>query len=303
MCGRNDLCWCGSGKKWKKCHYPKAADEPSEKSSKNRFDPAQHNILLKTTEQIKGIKKACQVTASILDELCLAAKAGVTTEELDQLSMKLHRQHGAKPAPLHYGSPPFPKSICTSLNEVICHGIPDEEPLKEGDILNIDVSAIVDGYYGDCSRMVCIGNVSDEKQLVVDCAYDALMAAIAQLAPGKPISCVGDAISDCADRRGCSVVYQFVGHGVGVLFHEGPQVFHNRNHSQIPLMPGMTFTIEPMINAGKPKAVIDKTNQWVARTVDGRPSAQWEHTLLITDSGYEILTPWVREPSTKPKNS
>lgn len=250
----------------------------------------QFGILLKTPEQIEGIRKACRLTADILDAACAHAKEGVTTEELDLLVRKLHKDAGAIPAPLGYGDPPYTKSICTSLNEVICHGIPDKRPFQKGDIVNIDVSTILNGYYGDCSRMVTIGKISEDKQRVVDVAYECLMRSIAILKPGLPICEIGQAIEDYATAHGCSVVDIFVGHGVGVALHEPPQVPHHYNDISIPLAPGMTFTIEPMINAGVRTAVIDKEDGWTARTADGKPSAQWEHTLLITETGHEILT-------------
>jgi methionyl aminopeptidase len=198
---------------------------------------------------------------------------------------------GAVAAPLHYGMPPFPRETCISLNEVICHGIPsDEVVIKEGDILNIDVTTIVGGYYGDCSAMVTVGNISEEKKRVVDVSLTCLERAIKILKPGLPIFEIGNVIEDYAISKNCSVVNQFVGHGVGVNFHEPPQIPFNYNRINIPLAPGMTFTIEPMINAGQREAIIDENNHWEARTIDGKPSAQWEHTVLITSSGYEILT-------------
>lgn len=296
MIGRNDPCWCGSLKKWKKCHYPleknQNLDTPSQSLAEHYYNDFQ--IILKTPEQIQGIRAASHLAAHILDTLCAHAKAGVTTQELNELANKLHQEAGAIPAPLGYGSPPFPKSICTSLNEVICHGIPNDIPLHEGDILNIDVTCILNGYYGDCSRMVEIGEVSPEKHLVVDVAYESLMRACAILKPGALISDIGNTIEPYAVSRGCSVVNQFVAHGVGVDFHEGPQIPHYKNSFHIPLVAGMTFTIEPMINAGVRTAVIDRKDQWTARTKDGRASGQWEHTVLITPEGYEILTPWKR---------
>lgn len=293
MIGRNDFCWCGSGKKWKKCHYPDAGESKTAFSPK-KDDLARFGIILKNKEQIAGIRHAGALAASILEQLCHQAKAGVTTLELDQLAAKLHEEAGAIAAPLNYGHPPFPKNICTSINEVICHGIPEKRTLQEGDIVNIDVTCIYKGYYGDCSKMVVIGKTSDERQLVVDVAYECLMRSIAALKPGNPVSVIGEAIESYATSKGCSVVNQFVGHGVGVEFHEGPQIPHYRSKLNIPLTPGMTFTIEPMINAGVREAVIDPIDQWTARTKDGKASAQWEHTLLITEEGYEILTPWKR---------
>jgi methionyl aminopeptidase len=253
-----------------------------------------HKIILKTQKEIEGIRAACVLTAEILDATCAMAKAGVTTRELNDYAHQLHVEAGVIPAPLNYGEPPFPASICTSVNEVICHGIPDDTPLADGDIINIDVSIIKDGYFGDCSRMVPIGAVSNEKQLVMDVAYESLMRSISILKPGLKLNSIGSEITAYAHANGCSGVEQFVGHGVGLKFHENPQVLHCRNYDTTPLAPGMTFTIEPMINAGTKSATMDPSNGWVARTSDGRASAQWEHTVVITDDGYEILTPWKR---------
>jgi len=287
MISRNDPCWCGSGKKWKKCHYPQ---KENTKMTLAQSYLKQWDIVLKNPDQITGIRKACELAAFILDQTCKMAKAGVTTNELDAYAQKLHTEAGAIPAPLGYGSPPYPKSICTSLNDEICHGIPNDIPLKEGDFLNIDVSCILDGYFGDCSAMVTIGKIDEEKQHVMDVSRECLHRSIAILKPGILLCKIGETISNYAENQGCSVVDQFVGHGVGLAFHEAPQVPHHRNDMKIPLAPGMTFTIEPMINAGVHQAVIDKDNHWTAYTKDGKPSAQWEHTILITDSGHEILT-------------
>jgi len=292
MIGRNDPCWCGSGLKWKKCHHPTKAPIPKDFDKVKRDYYKKYDIIIKTEEQIEGIRRSCKLAAHILEETCKKAAPGVTTQELNDFAYQMHLDAGATPAPLHYGTPPFPKSICTSLNEVICHGIPNETPLKEGDILNIDVTCILKGYYGDCSKMVTIGSVAPDRQLVCDVSYECLMRSIAILKPGQLVSKIGAVIEDYAHAHKCSVVHQFVGHGVGVEFHEGPQIQHCRNHFNIALLPGMIFTIEPMINAGVRDAVIDPIDRWTARTKDGRPSAQWEHTILITEAGHEILTPW-----------
>ena len=286
---RNDPCWCGSGQKWKKCHFPKLSNQ-SEGNKLHLEYLKKYRIILKTKEQIDGIRNACKVSAWILDQLCSFVRPGITTQQLDDLSMQLHKEKTAIPAPLGYGFPPFPKSICVSLNEVICHGIPGPTILKEGDILNIDVSSIVNGYYGDCSAMVIVGKTTEEKKLVVETAYECLMESIKVCKPGASLSEIGNTITKIAKSRRCSVVYQFIGHGVGLKFHEEPEVRHHANSVHIPLAEGMIFTIEPMINAGLPEAIIDPTDKWTARTIDNRPSAQWEHTILITDSGHEILT-------------
>ena len=218
------------------------------------------------------------------------AKAGVTTNQLNHFADQLHRKAGAIPAPLGYGEPPFSKSICTSLNEVICHGIPNDIPLVEGDIINIDVTCILNGYYGDCSAMVEIGEVSLEKHHVIEVSKECLNRAIKILKPGVLVNEIGQVIEDYARAEGCSVVNQFVGHGVGVDFHEPPQIPHHYNNIGIPLVEGMTFTIEPMINAGIRNGIIDSQDHWTVRTADNKPSAQWEHTVLISATGHEILT-------------
>jgi len=284
MIERNEPCWCGSNKKYKKCHYPQLPDQELPKAYLKNYA-----ILIKNQKQIEGIRRSCKLAAKILDKLCKAAKAGMTTLELDNLAVELHKKANAIAAPLNYGSPPFPKSICTSLNDVICHGIPDETILKDGDILNIDVTCILDGYYGDTSRMVMIGEVSDEKKTVIEISYRSMMESIKILKPGIKIFEIANVIEKIASEKNCSVVNQFVGHGVGIAFHEPPQIPHSYNNSQIPVVPGMIFTIEPMINAGVREAVIDKDN-WTARTIDAQPSAQFEHTILITHTGHEILT-------------
>jgi methionyl aminopeptidase len=293
MIERNDPCYCGSGKKWKKCCYPKVP-EMTQTSELAAHYWKTYKIILKTPEQLVHIRRACQITRDILNELCRSAKAGVTTLELDILSRKLHAEAGAVPAPLNYGNPPYPMSICTSLNDVICHGIPDKRPLQEGDILNIDASAkiLVDGnwYFGDCSAMVTVGRTPPDRQLVTDVSEECLKRAIEVCKPGEPLLSIGKAIEDYASEKGCSVVNQFVGHGIGIHFHEPPEIFHHYNKSQIPMAPGMTFTIEPMINAGVREGELDPTDGWTVRTKDRKPSAQWEHTILITENGHEILT-------------
>jgi methionyl aminopeptidase len=287
MTGRNDPCWCGSGKKWKKCHYPKP--NPTEQDFSKDY-LKRHGIIIKTEEQIEGIRHACRVTRRILDELCGAAKEGVTTRALDQLARRLCSEAKATPASLNYGKPPFPAAICTSLNEVVCHGIPNDEPLRNGDICNIDFASYVNGYCGDCSAMVMIGQVSEESRRVVEVSRVCLDRAIALLKPGLALGAIGAPIEEYAHANGCSVVTQFVGHGVGLRMHEPPQVFHYATDDPLPLVAGMTFTVEPMINAGSADTLLDPSDGWTVRTIDGKPSAQWEHTILITPSGHEILT-------------
>jgi methionyl aminopeptidase len=247
-------------------------------------------IHLKNKEQIEGIKKASRLAAFILDQTAQMAKAGVTTNELNDFAHNLHIKYGATPAPLQYGFPPFPKSICTSVNEVICHGVPNDIPLKEGDIVNIDITANLNGYYGDVSCMVMVGEVFDDKKLVVEVSKECLKRAIDVVKPFNLISDIGAAIEPYATSKGCSTVRQFVGHGIGIHFHEYPQIPHNLNKQHIPFVPSMTFTIEPMINRGQIEHTLDKDDKWTVRTKDLKPSAQWEHTILVTENGCEILT-------------
>lgn len=291
MLGRNDCCWCGSGQKWKKCHFPQNSPLIKKDILKDEY-LKRYGIILKNDKQIEGIRSACRLASLILEKTCQKAKAGVTTQELNDFAHRLHLEAGAIPAPLHYGEPPFPKSICTSINDVICHGIPNQRPLQTGDILNIDVTSIFQGYYGDCSKTIAIGTPSMERQLVMDVSYECLMRSIAICKPGIEILEIGDTIEAYAKSHNCSVVHQFVGHGVGIHFHENPQIPHCVNGFKIPLAEGMIFTIEPMINAGVRDAVVDAEDQWTARTKDGKASAQYEHTILITASGHEILTDW-----------
>lgn len=247
------------------------------------------NIVIKTEEQIDGIRKSCHLAADTLEHLEQFIKPGVTTEEINAEAEKYIRDHGAVPAPLGYHG--YPKSVCTSLNEVICHGIPkSEDVLEEGDIINVDVTTILNGYYGDTCRMYSVGEVSEEAKKLMAVARDCLDIGIVQVRPGAHFGMIGKAITDYAKARGYSVVHQFCGHGTGLKFHEAPQVHHDDHfYSNEVMKAGMIFTIEPMICTGKPDAKILKDN-WTAVTVDGGLSAQYEHTLLVTDSGAEVLT-------------
>lgn len=282
-------CWCGSGKKWTRCHYPVCSPKADLREITQTYRTT-WRIIIKSHRQIEGMRKAGSIAANILDILCKEAKEGVSLNELEALSRQLHARWGVRSAPLGYGSPPFPASICTSLNEVICHGIPDAYVLKKGDILNIDVTVIWKGYYGDSSRMVCIEPISKEVRDLVEVCKKSLELGIAQIRPGKMVSDIGGAISQFAEQKGYSVVDDFVGHGTGVQFHEAPNIFHSFNKIDIPFYPGMTFTIEPMLNLGTKEGVTDQCNGWTVRTKDGLPSAQWEHTLLVTEDNCDILT-------------
>lgn len=247
-------------------------------------------IRIKTPEQIEGIRKSCKLAARTLDYAEQFVEAGINTEFIDDKIEEFILSHGAIPATKGYNG--YPKSSCISPNNVICHGIPSKNTiLKEGDILNIDITTILDGYYGDTSRMFSVGEVSKEAEELMDVAWRCLDLAIEQVKPGNRFGNIGFVISRLAKAKGYSVVYEFCGHGVGIEFHEEPQVDHTSRRNTGPVMkPGMIFTIEPMINQGRPKADIDKVDGWTARTIDNKLSAQFEHTILITPNGYEVLT-------------
>ena len=249
-----------------------------------------NNIIIKTAEQIEGIRKSSQLAGNTLKFISDYVKEGVNTLYLDNLIEQYMRDNGAIPATLGYNG--FPKSSCISLNEVICHGIPNEKTiLKEGDILNIDVTTILNGYFGDTSTMFTIGDVSEQAAKLVEHTEDALYIGIEQVKPNNYFGNIGFAIGRFAKAKKYSVVYEFCGHGVGIEFHEEPQVDHIAPHNSGAIMkPGMIFTIEPMINIGKPRAVVDKKDGWTARTIDKKLSAQFEHTILVTNEGYEILS-------------
>ena len=246
--------------------------------------------LLKTPEQIEGIRRAGVLNTAVLDHVAEHIHEGVTTDEIDKLVYSFTVEHGGIPAPLNYEG--FPKSVCTSIDEVVCHGIPSEdEVLYEGDIINVDVTTILDGYYADASRMFVIGKTSPEKQKLVDVAKECLEIGIAACKPYCFVGDIGNAIAKHAHRNGFTVVRDLCGHGVGNAFHEEPDIVHyGKKGSGMLLVPGMVFTIEPMINMGDWRVFIDEDDGWTVVTEDELPSAQWEHTLLMTETGVEILT-------------
>lgn len=247
-------------------------------------------IIIKSKRQIEGIRKSSRLAAATLEFISDHVQAGVHTEHLDDLIHKYIDDNGGVSAPLGYRG--FPKSSCISLNNVICHGIPSKETvLKDGDILNIDVTTIVDGYFGDTSRMFTVGNVSKEAEKLIQVTSECLELGIEQVRPKKRFGNIGFVIGKHAKTNGFSVVHQYCGHGIGLEFHEEPQVMHiSTKKSGMRMKPGMVFTIEPMINVGKADAIVDDQDGWTARTVDGELSAQFEHTVLVTDSGVEVLT-------------
>lgn len=246
--------------------------------------------LIKTPEQIEGIRRSGVVNTGVLDLIAREIKEGMSTAAIDKLVYDYTVSHGAIPAPLNYEG--FPKSVCTSINDVVCHGIPDEkEILRDGDIVNVDVSTILDGYYSDASRMFMIGNVSPEKKRLVEVTKECLQIGMEAAKPFGFVGDIGYAIQKHAQKNGYSVVRDLCGHGVGLAFHEEPEVLHfGRKGTGMLLVPGMVFTIEPMINMGTWEVFIDEEDGWTVVTEDELPSAQWEHTFVMTEQGLEILT-------------
>lgn len=246
--------------------------------------------LIKTSEQIEGIRRSGVVNTGVLDLVAKEIHAGMSTAEIDKLVYDYTIAHGAIPAPLNYEG--YPKSVCTSINEVVCHGIPSEdEILEEGDIVNVDVSTILDGYYSDASRMFVIGKTTPEKQKLVDVAKECLEVGMEAAKPYCFVGDIGNAIQKHAHKNGFSVVRDLCGHGVGLEFHEDPEVLHyGKKGTGMLLVPGMVFTIEPMINMGTWEVFIDEDDGWTVVTEDELPSAQWEHTFVMTENGVEILT-------------
>ena len=284
--GRNDPCWCGSGKKYKKCH-----EEFDDRIALYRSEG--HEVpdrsIIKTPEQIAGIRESCKINIAVLDYVAEHIREGMTTQEIDDLVSSKTAELGGIPAPLHYEG--YPKSVCTSVNEVVCHGIPsDQVVLKDGDIINVDVSTIYKGYYSDSSRMFCIGNVSPEKKKLVDVVKECVELGLQQVKPWGFLGDMGQAVNDHAKANGYSVVREIGGHGVGLEFHEDPWVSYVSNAGEEMLMvPGMIFTIEPMINMGSAKVYVDKDDDWTIYTADKKPSAQWEIMVLVTEDGNEVL--------------
>ena len=246
--------------------------------------------LIKTEEQIEGIRKSGVVNSGILDLVGKEIKAGMSTAEIDKLVYDYTISHGAIPAPLNFEG--FPKSVCTSVNEVVCHGIPSEkEILRDGDIINVDVSTILDGYYSDASRMYMIGKVSPEKEKLVRVAKECLEIGMEAAKPFGYVGDIGHAIQKHAEKNGFSVVRDLCGHGVGLEFHEEPEVTHfGRKGTGMLLVPGMVFTIEPMINMGTVRVYSAEEEGWTVITDDELPSAQWEHTFVMREDGLEILS-------------
>ncbi len=261
-------------------------DNKLKQYKKEGYDIPERKLIL-NDKDIEGIRKSGLITKGILDEVIRFIKPGVTTEEINTFVHEYTLERGGIPATLGYLG--FTKSCCTSINEVICHGIPEDRALKEGDIINVDITTILDGYFADASRMYLVGDVSKEAKDIVDCAKECLQIGMDQVKPFVSVSEIGLAIQAYANSKGYSVVKDFGGHGIGKNFHEDPHVSHfDTGLKGMILVPGMVFTIEPMINQGTFKLnILD--DEWTAVTKDGKLSAQWEHTLVVTETGYEVL--------------
>jgi len=293
--GRNDSCPCGSGLKYKKCCLSKAAAKQG-KDSGNMFEALKakykkrHNIKIKNDTQIEGIRKSGRLVTEALDQAEKLIKPGLKTEEINTLVHDLAIKNNAIPATLNYRG--FPKSVCVSVNEVICHGIPGKRALAEGDIVNVDITYILNGYFADASRTFLVGDCGKDAKKIVAVSRECLRRGILAAQPGAFTGDIGHAIQSYAEANGCSVVREYVGHGVGTAFHEAPQIPHyGKKRDGVRLVPGMTFTIEPMINLGDKKLhILD--DDWTAVTSDGSLSAQFEQTIVITPDGNESLTPF-----------
>ena len=283
---RNDPCWCGSGKKYKSCHM-RFDEKIRSFQLKGHITP--DRSIIKTPEQVQGIKESAKVNMACLDAVAEAIRPGMSTEEIDKIVYETTVSMNAIPAPLHYEG--FPKSVCTSINEEVCHGIPDEvHILKEGDIINVDCTTIYRGYFSDSSRMYCIGEVSEEKKRLVQVTKECVEIGLENVIPWTFLGDMGSKVHEHAVKNGYSVVREIGGHGIGLEFHEDPFVSYVSKPGQEMLMvPGMVFTIEPMVNMGTDEIYQDDKNGWTIYTRDGKPSAQWEIQVLVTETGHEVL--------------
>ncbi|GAA0181335.1 methionyl aminopeptidase [Clostridium sediminicola] len=285
---RNDDCWCGSGLKYKKCHLE--FDKKLKRLKQMGYEIPTIEMI-KNNEEIEGIRKSAKINNGLLDLISENIKEGMSTDEINTLAHEYTVSHGGIPADLNYNG--FPKSICTSINDEVCHGIPSNDIiLKTGDIINVDATTKYNGFFSDASRMFEIGKVNEDAKRLIDITKECLYKGIEAIKPWE--SCLGDvaaAIQEHAESNGYSVVREFAGHGVGLKIHELPFVFHyGERGTGMVLVPGMVFTIEPMINGGNHEIFIDEDNGWTALTLDGSLSAQWEHTILVTEDGIEIIS-------------
>ena len=283
---RNNPCWCGSGLKYKKCHY-----DFDQKIAlyRRQGHMVPSTDMIKTPSQIQAIRESAKVNVAVLDYVAEHIKEGVTTQEIDDWVREQTARYNAVSATLHFEG--YPKSVCTSINEVVCHGIPSPDVvLKDGDIINVDCSTNLNGYFSDSSRMFCIGNVTPEKKKLVDVTKECMELGLKEVKPWGFLGDMAQAVNDHARANGFRVVVDIGGHGVGVEFHEDPWVSYvARKGTEMLMVPGMMFTIEPMINMGTEEIYVDEKDDWTVYTADGKPSAQWEIQVLVTEDGHEVL--------------
>lgn len=285
--GRNDPCWCGSGRKYKSCHA--VMDNRLQALHALGHEVPSHDMI-KTPHQIKKIRESARINIAVLDEIEKQIHEGMPTSEIDRIVFELTTKLGGIPAPLNYKG--YPYSVCTSVNDQVCHGFPSTDVvLQNGDIINVDCSTILDGYYSDSSRMFCIGNVGSEKRQLVKVTRECVELGLQEVKPYAHLGDIAQAINDHAQAHGYSVVEEIGGHGIGLEFHEDPWVgYTGKRGTGMVLVPGMIFTIEPMVNMGSASVCTDIDNDWEIYTEDGMPSAQWELMVLVTEDGHEVLS-------------
>ncbi|MBO4373649.1 MAG: methionyl aminopeptidase [Lachnospiraceae bacterium] len=284
---RNSPCWCGSGKKYKNCHM--AFDERiAEFKRQGKKVPGRN--LIKTPEQIEGIKKSAVINMACLDYVAEHIGPGISTQDIDDWVTRITKEMGGIPAPLGYEG--FPKSVCTSVNSQVCHGIPSEDDiLEEGDIINVDCSTILDGYFSDSSRMFMIGKVDEKAGKLVEDVREAVNVGLREVRPWRFLGDMGNAVNQFCRSKGYSVVREIGGHGVGLEFHEEPWVSYvSKPGTEMLMVPGLCFTVEPMVNMGRADIFIDSDNDWTVYTDDDSLSAQWEVQIVVTEDGYELLS-------------
>ncbi|MBQ9443879.1 MAG: type I methionyl aminopeptidase [Lachnospiraceae bacterium] len=287
MIGRNSPCWCHSGLKYKNCH--EVFDQRIEEFRRRGYKVPGHE-LIKTPEQIKGCKEAAVINMACLDYVGGHIGAGISTQDIDDWVSRITKEMGGIPATLGYEG--FPKSVCTSINSQVCHGIPSEEDiLEDGDIINVDCTTILNGYYADSSRMFMIGDVSPEARKLVEDVHEAVNVGLRAIKPWKTLGDMGAAVNEFCMSKGYSVVREIGGHGVGIDFHEEPWVSYvTKPDTEMVMAPGLMFTVEPMVNMGKADIFIDAENDWTVYTDDDSLSAQWEVQIVVTEDGYEPIS-------------
>ncbi len=287
MIGRNSPCWCHSGLKYKNCH--EVFDQRIEEFRRRGYKVPGHD-LIKTPEQIKGCKEAAVINMACLDYVGEHIGAGISTQDIDDWVSRITKEMGGIPATLGYEG--FPKSVCTSINSQVCHGIPSEEDiLEDGDIINVDCTTILNGYYADSSRMFMIGDVSPEARKLVEDVHEAVNVGLRAIKPWKTLGDMGAAVNEFCMSKGYSVVREIGGHGVGIDFHEEPWVSYvSKPDTEMVMAPGLMFTVEPMVNMGKADIFIDAENDWTVYTDDDSLSAQWEVQIVVTEDGYDPIS-------------